>query len=69
MAIARGSELQVAAIDPVTRVIAGAPQTVIPAVATSDGQAQFAVSARGSLLYVPPGATPASARLELGAPG
>jgi hypothetical protein len=64
IAIARGSELQVAAIDPVTRVIAGAPQTVIPAVATSHGQAQFAVSTSGSLLYVPPGATPSSARLS-----
>ncbi|MEO7271937.1 MAG: hypothetical protein ABI211_08010, partial [Vicinamibacterales bacterium] len=63
IAVARGSELQVAAIDPVSRVIAGAPQTAIPAVATSDGRAQFAVSATGSLLYVPPRSTAAAARL------
>ena len=63
IAIARGSELQVAAIDPVSRVIAGAPQTVVPAIATSDGQAQFAVSASGSLLYLPPRATATDGRL------
>ena len=63
MLVARGGELQVAAFDPVTRVIAGAPQTVVQAVSTSDGQAQFAVSGTGSLLYVPPGSAPESPRL------
>ena len=53
MVIARGRELEAAAIDPVTRVIAGAPQTVVSAVSASGGPAQFAVSRTGSLLYAP----------------
>ena len=61
--IARGRELQVAAIDPATRVMAGAPQTVVSAVSTSGGQAQFAVSGTGSLLYVPHGPGAGEARL------
>ena len=63
VAVARGSELQVTAIDPVTHVMGGAPQTVVSAVSTSGGQAQFAVSRTGSLLYVTQASTADDARL------
>jgi DNA-binding winged helix-turn-helix (wHTH) protein/Tol biopolymer transport system component len=57
---ARGPELHAIRIDPVTRALAGVPQTLVPAVATIEGRPQFAASSSGSLVYVPPGADQAT---------
>jgi serine/threonine-protein kinase len=50
---ARGPELQAIRVDPVTRALAGVPHTQVTAVTTVEGRAQYAVSASGSLVYVP----------------
>jgi DNA-binding winged helix-turn-helix (wHTH) protein/Tol biopolymer transport system component len=52
LVVARGGELQVAAFDAQRHTIAGVPQTLVTAVSTVDGRAQFAVSRSGSLLYL-----------------
>jgi DNA-binding winged helix-turn-helix (wHTH) protein/Tol biopolymer transport system component len=52
--LARGAELQAVSFDPVRRVLVGVPQTLVPAVASVEGRAQFAVSTSGSLLYLLP---------------
>jgi eukaryotic-like serine/threonine-protein kinase len=51
---ARGTELQAVRFDAVTPVVVGVPQTLVTSVANIEGRAQFAVSASGSLAYVPP---------------
>ena len=51
---ARGSGLEAVRFDSVARALVGAPQTLVAAVASIEGRAQFAVSASGSLFYVPP---------------
>jgi DNA-binding winged helix-turn-helix (wHTH) protein/Tol biopolymer transport system component len=52
--LARGAELQAVSFDPGAKVLVGVPQTLVPAVASIEGRAQFAVSASGSLLYLLP---------------
>lgn len=63
--LSRGSELQLALFDPLRRVLAGAPQSLVSGVAEAGGQAQFAVSPSGTVVYLLPGeASPNVPRLH-----
>jgi DNA-binding winged helix-turn-helix (wHTH) protein/Tol biopolymer transport system component len=66
---ARGTELQAIAFDAARQAISGAPRTALTSVATTKGQAIFAVSQTGTLVYADQGAEGPGGQRSSGAKG